>query len=79
MRCKALKQLWLLMATLGVVGLAVNFTIKVFERLNALYMPRLYLISPDGTLRYLSPMAGYNWRPDRWQEELEHIGRLLGR
>lgn len=53
--------------------------LKVFERLNALYMPRLYLIAPDGTLRYLSPLTGYLWRPERWQEELEHVSKLLGR
>lgn len=53
--------------------------LKVFERLNALYMPRLYLVAPDGTLLYLSPMAGYNWRFDRWQEELGRIRSLLGR
>lgn len=51
--------------------------LKVFERLNALYMPRLYLISPDGTLRYLSPLTGYLWLLERWEEELEHVSKLL--
>ncbi|MFA0753326.1 MAG: hypothetical protein IMHGJWDQ_001097 [Candidatus Fervidibacter sp.] len=52
--------------------------LTVFERLNAPYMPRLYLIAPGGTLRYLSPLAGHNWQSERWQEELERIRRLLG-
>ncbi len=49
----------------------------VFERLNALYMPRLYLISPDGTLRYLSPLTSRLWRAERWQRELEKVGARL--
>ena len=53
--------------------------LKVFERLNALYMPRFYLISHDGMLRYLSPLTGYLWRPERWEEEFERISQLLGR
>jgi hypothetical protein len=53
--------------------------LEVFERLNALYMPRFYLISANGTLRYLSPLTGYLWRPERWEEEFERISQLLGR
>jgi len=51
--------------------------LEVFERLNALYMPRFYLISRGGTLRYLSPLTGRFWSPERWQEEFERIGQLL--
>ena len=51
--------------------------LKVFEHLNALYMPRFYLISPDGTLCYLSPLTSYFWQPERWQEELERISHWL--
>ena len=53
--------------------------LKVFEHLNALYMPRLYLIGSDGTLQYLSSLAGYNWRPERWREELERLSQKIGR
>jgi len=53
--------------------------LEVFERLNALYMPRFYLVAPGGTLRYLSPLTGYFWRLERWQEELERVSELLGR
>ena len=53
--------------------------LTVFERLNVLYMPRFYLIAPDGTLRYISPIVGYLWQPDRWQQELKRVERILGR
>ncbi len=53
--------------------------LEVFERLNALYMPRFYLIAPDGKLRYLSPLVGHNWRPERWKEELEKLSQKIGR
>ena len=51
--------------------------LEVFERLNALYMPRFYLISANGTLRYLSPLTGHFWRFEKWQEEFERLGQLL--
>ncbi|MFA0784621.1 peroxiredoxin family protein [Fervidibacter sacchari] len=51
----------------------------VFQRLNALHMPRLYLIASDGTLRYLSPLVGYLWDADRWAKELERVSKRVGR
>lgn len=68
-----LSQIWT-----GVVW-ARDPQLKVFERLNALYMPRLYLIASDGTLRYLTPLVGYLWNADRWAEELERVSRKIGR
>jgi len=53
--------------------------LTVFERLNVLYMPRFYLVSPDGTLRYISPIVGYLWQLDKWQQELRRVERILGR
>jgi len=53
--------------------------LSVFERLNALYMPRFYLVGSDGTLRYISPIVGYLWSSERWRQELERVGRILGR
>lgn len=52
--------------------------LAVFERLNALYMPRFYLIAQDGTLRYLSPLVGYFWQAERWHQELERLSKCLG-
>jgi hypothetical protein len=53
--------------------------LSAFERLNALYMPRFYLIAPDGTLKYISPIVGYLWSTDKWQQELKRIEKVLGR
>jgi hypothetical protein len=53
--------------------------LAVFQRLNALYMPRLYLITPDSTLRYLSPLVGYHWSVERWAKELERVSQKIGR
>jgi hypothetical protein len=53
--------------------------LTVFQRLNALYMPRFYLIASDGTLRYLSPLVGYHWDADRWAKELEQVSKKVGR
>jgi hypothetical protein len=53
--------------------------LTVFQRLNALYMPRFYLIASDGTLRYLSPLVGYHWDANRWAKELERVSRKIGR
>ena len=53
--------------------------LAVFQRLNALYMPRLYLITPDSTLRYLSPLVGYHWSAERWAKELERVSQKIGR
>ncbi|MCS7266184.1 MAG: thioredoxin family protein [Armatimonadetes bacterium] len=53
--------------------------LTVFERLNVLYMPRFYLIAPDKTLRYISPIVGYLWHSDKWQQELERVEKLVGR
>jgi hypothetical protein len=53
--------------------------LTVFQRLNALYMPRLYLIGSDGTLQYLSPLVGHGWHPERWMEELERLSQKIGR
>jgi len=53
--------------------------LTVFQRLNALYMPRFYLIGSDGTLQYLSPLVGHGWSPERWREELERLSQKIGR
>ena len=53
--------------------------LTVFEMLNVLYMPRFYLVAPDGTLRYISPIVGYLWQLDRWQQELRRVEKILGR
>jgi hypothetical protein len=53
--------------------------LKVFQRLNALYMPRFYLIGSDGTLQYLSPLVGHGWSPERWREELKRLSQKIGR
>ncbi len=54
--------------------------LTVFEGLNALYMPRLYLFAPDVTLRYLSRLPlGFTGTPEKWQKELKKVGNLLGR
>lgn len=53
--------------------------LKVFERLNSLYMPRFYLIASDGTLQYLSPLTGYLWRSEKWQKELQRLAEKSGR
>lgn len=53
--------------------------LTVFERLNVLYMPRFYLVAPDGTLKYISPVVGYLWQLDRWQQELKRVEKILGR
>ncbi len=53
--------------------------LTVFERINVLYMPRFYLISYDGTLRYISPIVGYLWHSDKWKQELKKAEKVLGR
>ncbi len=53
--------------------------LTVFERLNALYMPRLYLVAPDGTLRYLSRLSLRSRQIEKWQKELAQVKYLLGK
>ncbi len=67
-------QIW---QTLKGMVLVRDPKLSVFERLNALYMPRLYLIAPDGTLRYLSPLSARRWTVERWQKELERVKAKL--
>lgn len=51
--------------------------LTVLRRLNALYMPRFYLVAPDGKLVYLSKMSPLLRLPERWAEELEKINKVL--
>lgn len=51
--------------------------LTILRRLNALYMPRFYLVAPDGKLVYLSKMSPLLRLPERWAEELKKITKVL--